>query len=287
MKTVKEIKSQIEALKNKLEAIKDRESKEGKAEAKHLGKKLTFMFQIQHYAEHRNKASKNEILMPTNRKGVIKLFKQLKRLHADIRRDPKKEFSYLLTDLKYNIEYLQRLAIQTKKANKPQAPTQRKTRSKKIQLSSGQTIKNGETINWFSWDGLKLIKPKQLQLISAEHNVFAASEVQNISLDPDIVKDHVEQGNYLVVLRQLGKPKNTAIFITQASILKAREQRLQLAYTGGEGTVASLIKRDLEGGVDKRLKDPKKIIEKHKEDFLSAFSYNIIMRDIDRIIKIQ
>lgn len=287
MKTVKEIKQQIEDLKAKLENIEDRESKEGKQAAKKIGEKLTFLFQVQHYAEHRNKAAKNEILMPTNKKGIKKLIQQLKRLHADIRKDPKQDFFYLLTDLKYNIEYLQRLVMQQRKANRPSAPSKGRQRSKKVKLSSGQTVKNGVVTNWFTWDGLKIEKPKQLQLISAEHHVFADSSVKNISLDPDTVKHHVEQGNYLIVLKQLGKPRNTAIYVTQESILKAREQRLQLAYTGGDVTVASLIKRDLEGAVDKRLKDPKKIIEKHKEDFLSAFSYNIIMRDIDRIIKIQ
>lgn len=140
----------------------------------------------------------------------------------------------------------------------------------------------------FEHNGIWVRKPSGgYTVIDEELNLIADASIKSsLPLDRKILESNAANGDFLVVFNRVdtNEFKYAAITVTADSILKAREQRLQLAYLGGDQAVADLIKRGLEGKIDKRLKDPAKIIKKHTEDFLSVFSFPVILRDIERLV---
>lgn len=139
---------------------------------------------------------------------------------------------------------------------------------------------------WFKLNGVPTYKPLGLTIVGGTINVYADIAINQEELQ-------IEQENLIqlkdkaiLVLRQKDtkEAKYIAFDIEYSQILKAREQRMQLAYLEGQGMVASLFARDLEGIVDKSIKDPKEVIKRYKEEYLSHFSYSIISRDVLRIL---
>lgn len=158
----------------------------------------------------------------------------------------------------------------------------------KAKLKAGRTeeaeqLPDGQ----FRHGGMLLHKPENgLEVFDACNYIIGDKAVDGLKLSGPEVEANAANGDFLLVLRRVDTTeyKFAAITITSAEILKAREQRLQLAYLVDEYTVASLIKRDLGKQVDGRLKDPKKIIEKHKEDFLAVYDIDVILRDVERML---
>lgn len=182
--------------------------------------------------------------------------------------------------------------VSIEKAKKPKKKKASKGAEKRRLKALKKAERNAKIIRkkpFFVWDKMKLYKPKNgLVIIDERLNVVADSEITHLKLgDEKTVELNARNGDFLLVLRRVDDKsfKYAAITVTAAQIIKAREQRLHLAYLGGDETVASLIKRDLGEQVDKRLKDPKKLIEKHKEDFLSTARIETVLKDIERILE--
>lgn len=160
---------------------------------------------------------------------------------------------------------------------------------RKIKAQEKEKIRSFRAENkpYFIWAGLKLLKPKDSVIMFDEKfNIFADKDVEDFTLDHDAVKINYDNGDFLLILKRLdsNEYKYAALTVTTTEILKAREQRLQLAYTGGLITVVSLLERDL-GIVKPESQMNDDFIEQYKEDFLSVFAFDVIAKDIERIIK--
>ena len=145
-----------------------------------------------------------------------------------------------------------------------------------------------ELQDWFLWNGTKFFKPKYgLKVVDQKYNLIADVRAEQFSLDESILEAIKTENNYLLVLLNYEESefKYTALTVRFEDILKAREQRFHLAFTAGLETVASLIARDLEDAVDPLITDPKEVIDKYKEEYLSTANYCAIFKDIERIIK--
>jgi len=257
------------------------EAEEAEESNQKIAERIVFLNRLKSYAIERSKIRKDQVLVPTSQKGLRGLYTEMKTLLNEVEQDP--ELADIQADLSRNVNYLRELMSGSKGTNK-----HLHGQKKIAKPTSGYTRRNGIDHEWFSWDGIKLYKPLGgLEMVDISLNLLADKDVGNINLDAQLVKSNADNGDFMLMLRRVKTKdyKYAALTITSSQIMKAREQRLQLAYTGGE--VTSLIKRDLGDQIDKRLKDPTKIIEKHKEDYLSEFSEAIIIRDIERIIMSQ
>lgn len=241
---------------------------------------VTMLKELLAYGQRREGMAKGSVLVPTDMAGVRQLHDSLVRLQRDLESS---DVSHThAKHLRRDIDELRKIMREPSRLKRFNGVAASKSRT---------VVKDGVVRGWFEHDGIKFWKPADIVEVEGDLGVYATGEedLASVRLDMEDVEAQRNAGNFLVILKKV-TPRGTpfgVLVVTPAAILKSREQRLQLAYTEGEGMVAQLIERDLGGKVDKRIKDATKIVDKHKEDYLSTTNPAAIAKDIHRIIAQQ
>ena len=308
-RTAEQIVARIDKLKGEIEVANSSSSESKDEFIQERANEIVFLDRLLNYVKQRQKADPGQVLFPTSEKGLLFLYNELKGVLDEFGDD--EEFAEVIPDLERNVRFLYDILRSKSKSRKANggAAIYDKRRKKKRKSKKGSGSPTSGTIkrkgkpdlNWFTYYGYKIIKPENIVIVSEEYNVLADDSLAEVNPRDETVKKNVEDGSVTLILRLLkrykskdangkeGTSNQVEITVTLADIQVAREQRFTVALAaGGVATAASLIVRDLgRANMDGRVKKPETIIERYKEDFLAAWSWDIVLRDVQRIVNIQ